>query len=74
MLSGFLSVIFFRDLGAKTVFLTKKQLADKYPWMNLDGVDCASLGNQHILLATFIYNFQKHPTQYSALKICIYVF
>ncbi|KAH3791171.1 hypothetical protein DPMN_144651 [Dreissena polymorpha] len=32
--------------GAKTVILSKAQLAEKYPWMNLDGIECASYGTE----------------------------
>uniref|UniRef100_A0A2C9JMM1 FAD-dependent oxidoreductase domain-containing protein 1 n=1 Tax=Biomphalaria glabrata TaxID=6526 RepID=A0A2C9JMM1_BIOGL len=33
-----------QELGAKVVLLSKKQLAEKYPWMNLDGIECGSFG------------------------------
>ncbi|KAL4219266.1 FAD-dependent oxidoreductase domain-containing protein 1 [Mactra antiquata] len=33
-----------RSLGAKTVLLSKEQLAEKYPWLNLDGIEVGSLG------------------------------
>ncbi|GFO49573.1 FAD-dependent oxidoreductase domain-containing protein 1 [Plakobranchus ocellatus] len=32
------------ELGAKIALLTKNQLAEKFPWLNLDGVECGSLG------------------------------
>lgn len=32
------------ELGAKVVLLSKSQLAEKYPWLNLDGIECGSLG------------------------------
>ncbi|XP_052220106.1 FAD-dependent oxidoreductase domain-containing protein 1-like [Dreissena polymorpha] len=35
-----------RAQGAKTVILSKAQLAEKYPWMNLDGIECASYGTE----------------------------
>uniref|UniRef100_A0A0B6ZAQ8 FAD-dependent oxidoreductase domain-containing protein 1 n=1 Tax=Arion vulgaris TaxID=1028688 RepID=A0A0B6ZAQ8_9EUPU len=33
-----------QELGAKVVLLTKKQIQEKYPWLNLEGVECGSLG------------------------------
>ncbi|XP_045196950.2 FAD-dependent oxidoreductase domain-containing protein 1-like [Mercenaria mercenaria] len=33
-----------RKCGAKTVMLSKTQLAEKYPWLNLDGIEAGSLG------------------------------
>ena len=33
-----------RELGAETVILTKSQLADKFPWLNLDDVEIGSYG------------------------------
>jgi len=33
-----------KEQGAKVELFSKKQLAEKYPWMNLDGVECGSLG------------------------------
>ncbi|XP_060593227.1 FAD-dependent oxidoreductase domain-containing protein 1-like [Ruditapes philippinarum] len=33
-----------RENGAKTVLLSKSQLAEKYPWLNLDGIEAGSLG------------------------------
>ncbi|XP_059151818.1 FAD-dependent oxidoreductase domain-containing protein 1-like isoform X2 [Physella acuta] len=33
-----------RELGAKTVLLTKHQLGTRFPWLNLDGIECGSLG------------------------------
>lgn len=35
-----------RNLGAKTVMLTKSQLAARFPWLNLDGVDAGSYGTE----------------------------
>jgi hypothetical protein len=34
----------YRENGAKTVLLSKTQLAEKYPWLNLDGIEAGSLG------------------------------
>lgn len=33
-----------RKEGAKTIMLSKKQLAEKYPWLNLEGIEAGSLG------------------------------
>ncbi|KAH9514582.1 FAD-dependent oxidoreductase domain-containing protein 1 [Bulinus truncatus] len=33
-----------QELGAKVVLLTKSQLAEKYPWMNLNEIECGSFG------------------------------
>ncbi|XP_060084218.1 FAD-dependent oxidoreductase domain-containing protein 1-like [Ylistrum balloti] len=35
-----------RELGANIELLTKSRLAQKYPWLNLDGIECASQGIQ----------------------------
>ncbi|OWF46121.1 FAD-dependent oxidoreductase domain-containing protein 1-like [Mizuhopecten yessoensis] len=40
------SVQMQRELGANIEILTKKRLAQKYPWLNLDGIECASQGIQ----------------------------
>ncbi|CAL1545413.1 unnamed protein product [Lymnaea stagnalis] len=33
-----------QELGAKIDLLSKRQLAEKFPWLNLDGIECGSLG------------------------------
>ncbi|XP_005109016.1 FAD-dependent oxidoreductase domain-containing protein 1 [Aplysia californica] len=33
-----------QQLGARVELLSKGQLAEKFPWMNLEGIDCGSLG------------------------------
>ncbi|XP_052789914.1 FAD-dependent oxidoreductase domain-containing protein 1-like [Mya arenaria] len=35
-----------REQGAKTVILGKSELAEKFPWINLDGVECGSYGTE----------------------------
>ncbi|BFZ20112.1 hypothetical protein BsWGS_23150 [Bradybaena similaris] len=32
------------ELGARVVLLTKRQLVERYPWMDFEGIECGSLG------------------------------
>lgn len=40
------SVKMQRELGANIELFTKSRLAKKYPWLNLDGIECGSQGIQ----------------------------
>ncbi|CAG5117537.1 unnamed protein product [Candidula unifasciata] len=37
-------VVMQQDLGARVVLLTKRQLTERYPWMDFEGIECGSLG------------------------------
>lgn len=38
---------FFRDLGAKVSFLSNKELAQMFPWLNVSGVEAGVLGREN---------------------------